>query len=317
MSMELIKANRSATKPIIVLYGESGSGKTLSALYLARGFVGPDGKIAVIDSESGRGSLYADVLPGGYDILQLAEPFSPAKYIEAISVVEKSGAAIGIIDSGSHEWDGLGGVLDMAIENETRSGKPGLHNWRLPKIEHNKFLQKLLRSPIPWVICLRAKFKTKQAKNAQGKTEIVKDDYVTPIQADDFIFEATAHGVISLMDHKFMLTKCSHPELRKAMPNNEPFNYEHGKMIAAWCNGGQQQAPANLSMPPDDSQVKALKKKLWHMTVSKHGGKLDGLEMWLIAMDLMADTENLSDLTAKRLQEIIDQAPAKLAEVPA
>src|SRR5690242_14701502 len=133
MSFEIKKSTRQGVKPLIGFFSESGCGKTYSSLLLARGLVGPHGQIVMIDTESGRGSLYSDVLPGGYDVLELREPFSPMRYIEAIQAVEKSGAAVGVLDSGSHEWEGLGGVLDMAGEREAKSGKAGLHNWREPK----------------------------------------------------------------------------------------------------------------------------------------------------------------------------------------
>ena len=232
--MEIRRATRVGVRPLICLYSESGCGKTMSALLLARGFVGPQGRIVMIDSESGRGSLYADVIEGGYDVLELGEPFSPARYIESVEAVEQSGAAIGVLDSASHEWEGMKGVLDMAAENEINSKRPGLHNWKTPKFEHAKFVLKLLKSSIPWVICLRAKFKTRQGKDERGKTCIIKDDHVSPIQAEDFIFEMTAHAEI-LPDHSIRLTKCSHPALRACFPDKGPITTQHGALIAQWC----------------------------------------------------------------------------------
>ncbi len=245
-------ATRQGVKPLIGLYSESGCGKTMSSLLLARGLAGPTGKLVLIDSESGRGSLYADVIPGGYDVLDLCEPFSPARYIEAITAAENSGAAVAVIDSGSHSWEGLGGVLDMAGDNEARSGKAGLHNWKTPKMEHAKFMLKLLQSRLPIIVCLRAKYKTRQTK-INGKTEIVKDDYTTPIQADDFIFETTAHGEI-MPDHSLRLTKCSHPSLRECFPKSGPITIQHGEALARWCaNPGtvsQGAKPATVPLTP-------------------------------------------------------------------
>lgn len=243
MSLTIKPATRQGIKPLIGLYSESGCGKTYSALLLARGFVGPKGKIVLADSESGRGSLYADVVPGGYDTLDIGSPFSPSKHIEVVKAVEQSGASIGILDSGSHEWEGLGGVLDMASEREASSGKSGLHCWKVPKMEHAKFMLTLLQSTIPWIICLRAKYKSRQQKNDKGKTEIVKDDYTTPIQADDFIFEMTAHAEI-LHDHSIRLTKCSHPSLRTCFPDKGPIAIQHGELLAKWC-----QSPGVSSTP--------------------------------------------------------------------
>jgi hypothetical protein len=314
VSFEIKRASRTGVKPLIGFYSESGCGKTYSGLLLARGFVGPSGKIVMIDTESGRGSLYADVLPGGYEVLELREPFTPERYIEAIQAVEQSGAQIGVLDSASHEWEGLGGVLDQAILNEQKSGKQGLHNWRGPKMEHAKFMLKLLQSPIPWIVCLRAKFKTRQGKNAQGKTEIVKDDHTTPIQADDFIYEMTVHGEI-MADHTFRLTKCSHPALRQAMPNNEMTTVEHGQRLAAWCNSAGAAPKANGRA--------SLLAELRDVTTSIHGWKKgmkpaewatarQRLEQWLLDEMIMTDTEFLDELSEEQLAQKIIAAKNKL-----
>ena len=266
--MQIHQATRIHVRPLICLYGESGTGKTYSSLLLARGFVGPAGKVAMIDTETGRGSLYADVLPGGYDVLDLDAPFSPARYIEAIEAIENSGASIGVLDSASHEWEGQGGILDIAADNEEKSGKTGLHNWKAPKFEHAKFMQRLLRAKIPWIVCVRAKYKTRQGKE-NGRTIIIKDDYTSPIQAEDFIFEMTVHGEV-LQDHSFKLTKVSHPTLRTCFPESGPIKIEHGSKLAEWCgmpaqaSKTTQDAPKPTPAPktPDDP-LKPLKTELW------------------------------------------------------
>lgn len=263
MPFEIKKASRAGVKPLIGIYGESGTGKTMSALLLARGLAGA-GKVILIDSESGRGSLYSDVIPSGYDTLELREPFSPARYIEAIQAVEATDAAVLVIDSASHEHEGIGGVLDMANENEVRSGKAGLHNWKVPKMEHAKFMLKMLQSKLPIIVCLRAKYKTRQAKgtvemaesgaisrNQVGKTVILKDEKTSPIAAEDFIFEMVAHMEI-LQDHSIVLTKVSHPSLRDCFPKDqtEPISGKHGELLAAWCNAAGKPLTNQAATPP-------------------------------------------------------------------
>lgn len=252
MSFEIKPATRQGVKPLIVLYSESGCGKTFSALLLARGLAGPKGKIVMGDSESGRGSLYADIPEiGGYETFDLAAPFTPARYVQAIDAIEQAGASIGIIDSGSHEWEGMGGVLDMAGEIEERSGKSGLHCWKTPKFEHAKFVQRLLRTKIPLIVCLRAKYKSRQKKDDKGKTVIVKDEATSPIQAEDFIFEATCHAEI-LPNHSIILTKCSHPSLRDCFPKDktEPIAIKHGEALAKWCASPGTSAAPKASTGP-------------------------------------------------------------------
>lgn len=315
--MNIRPATRQGVRPIIDLYSESGGGKTYSALCLARGFVGPSGKIVIVDTEEGRGELYADVAPfAPYDVLPLASPFSPKRYIEAITAVEQSGASIGILDSGSHEWEGLGGVLDMAGENEAESKRAGLHNWKTPKMEHALFVQKLLRSTIPWVVCLRAKFKTRQIREPGKKTEIVKDDYLTPMQAEDFIFEATVHGEID-MRHNFHQRKISHPDLAKCLPNGEPITVEHGRLLAQWCA-----SPGKIAAGPDKNallaEVRAITEPIhgWKKGTSSQAdwaAAKEKLEGWLVGNGIIGDSAKLGDLTAERLVEVLSEVKTALA----
>ena len=88
----------------ILLGGSSGSGKTYSALRLATGLAKKCGSgIAAIDTEAGRIRYYANEFDFSY--MQLTEPFTPEKYIEAINDAVDSGFKVLIIDSISHEWN--------------------------------------------------------------------------------------------------------------------------------------------------------------------------------------------------------------------
>jgi hypothetical protein len=307
MSFQIEEATRVGVNPLIGLYAESGCGKTFSALLLARGFVGPSGSIGVIDTENRRASLYADVPEvAPFQSVNFSEPFAPNRYIEAIELVE-SKFSIGIIDSGSHEWEGVGGINDMAILNEEKSGRTGLHNWRIPKIEHQKFVARLMRSKIPWIICLRAKFKTRQKKDERGKTQIVKDDCVSAIQSEDFLFEMTVHGEI-MPDHSFRLTKHSHPSLKTCFPDGQPITVEHGKALAQWCKGGSRMAPA----APVDQPYVTAKKRL--CVVLKAYKTAEEMEAWLVANAIIPAGTKLGTLTTDQLNEAHDKAKIVLAE---
>lgn len=304
MSFEIKRATRVGVRPLVSLYSESGCGKTYSSLLLARGFVGPHGKVGMVDSESGRGSLYADVLPGGYDVLELTSPFTPARYIEAIDEIEKAGYAIGLLDSGSHEWEL--GVLDMAAEAEARSGKPGLHNWRGAKCEHSKFLLRLLRSSIPWIICLRAKFKSRQGKDERGKTVIVKDDHTSPLQSEDFLFEMTVHGEI-MPDHSFRISKWSHPSLKDCFPSVGPITQEHGRMLAQWCSAPGV-SPAKPTVTQSSDPLKDLKKQLRSLAGVHWGNDPrdpSAFESWLRLHKILPSDIGLADLQEADLREAI------------
>lgn len=311
MSFEIKRATRVGIRPLIGIYSESGCGKTYSALLLARGMVGPSGKIVMVDSESGRGSLYADVIPGGYDTLEIRQPFSPARYVDAIDAVENSKADIGIIDSASHSWEGVGGVLDMAAEIEAKSGKTGLHCWKTPKLEHAKFMLRLLQSSVPWIVCLRAKYKSRQTK-VDGKTQIIKDEATSPIHDEAFIYEMTVHFEI-LQNHTIIVTKASHPELRKCFPTDksEPISIKHGELLAKWCSN-----PSGATTNDPQSEIKTLAAELWAVLKPVRGTKKDWQEAnnWLWAEEVLdaAAEERAPHLSVEKLKQVLAKAREKL-----
>lgn len=243
MSYAFRPAKRSEAKPLIGLYSESGCGKTYSALHLARGFAGA-GRIGMIETEAGRGEAYADVLPGGYDVLPIRGEFSPKTYGEAITAAESAGLSALIIDSASHEWEGAGGVLSMAAANQA-AGKKGPLVWQIPKMDHQRlFTSRLLATPIPLVIiCMRAKYPMREIKTASGAKEWARSEELDPKQADDILFEMFVHGWID-RDHKFHGTKYTLPELRTILKDGEPLSTESGTRLAAWAKGGAATATA-------------------------------------------------------------------------
>ena len=288
MTLTFRPASRTAAVPLIGLYGQSGCGKTMSALLLARGLVGPSGKVAMIDTESGRGELYSDVIPGGYDVLQISGDFSSKAYMDAIKAA--NGYDCIIIDSASHEWEGVGGVTDQAARIEERSGKPGLHCWKAPKMEHQKFMLTLLQAKAPVICCLRAKFKSRQAKNPRtGKTEIVKDEHTTPIQDEAFIYEMTAHAEI-MHDHTLRVTKISHPRLADVFKTGEMISADTGAKLAQWANVGTKEPPgASPPLTPASPEVDSDAPR------AAPPGGIDEKWLWNKAGEI-ADMENAAKL---------------------
>ena len=149
--MKLEKACRKRAKIKMAFQGPSGSGKTYSALLLGFGLCNDWTKIAVIDTENSSADLYAHL--GSYNTVGIKAPFTPEKYMEAITVCEQAGMEVVIIDSISHEWDGEGGILD------THSNMAGnsLTNWSKLTPRHNAFIQSILQSPCNIIGTIRSK----------------------------------------------------------------------------------------------------------------------------------------------------------------
>ncbi|MFN5426743.1 MAG: AAA family ATPase, partial [Bacteroidota bacterium] len=93
--MKLTQAQRKRAKIKMALQGPSGSGKTYSSLLLAYGLCNNWQKIAVVDTENHSADLYANL--GDYQVLNLSAPFSPERYMEAISICEKGGIEVIIL----------------------------------------------------------------------------------------------------------------------------------------------------------------------------------------------------------------------------
>jgi len=319
MSFKIVQATQSGIKPLIALLGESDCGKTYSALMLARGMVRPKGKIVGIDTENRRMEIYSKTEPfAPFEVIRFTPPFSPARYCEAIEDVENSHADIGIIDSGSHEWTGTGGVLDMAAAG----GNTGLNAWRIPKLEHAKFVQQhLMRSSIPWIICLRATYKSRQTKGTRemfqagqirekdiGATVIIKDDHTSPQQSEEFVFESTV--IIELLtDHTIFVQKGGLPSLRACFPERGMITLEHGQKLARWC--------AEAGKIPADDDPKALKAHLWQMLKQATGSEptISSAEKWLRGFSIIGKDDTLALLSLDQIKEAINKTEIQLNAV--
>ena len=103
MSFTFTKATKASAMLRAALFGRSGAGKTFTALRIAAGL---GGAIAVIDTERGSASKYADRF--GFNVLDLEHAAIPS-YQGAIAAAAQAGYAVLIIDSLSHGWQELAG----------------------------------------------------------------------------------------------------------------------------------------------------------------------------------------------------------------
>lgn len=161
MAVTFKKAKRGLSKLRLALSGVSGSGKTYSALLLAKGL---GGRIAVIDTERGSASLYAD-MPGipEFDVLELEAPFSPERYVEAIRAAEDAGYDVLIIDSMTHEWTGKGGCLELVEEiAKARFRGNTWSAWSELTPRHRDFVDAILTSKLHVIATMRSKTETAQ-----------------------------------------------------------------------------------------------------------------------------------------------------------
>ncbi|MBL7722757.1 MAG: AAA family ATPase [Chitinophagaceae bacterium] len=224
--MELRKASRKKSKIRMGLQGPSGSGKSYSSLLIAYGLCKDWSKIAVIDTESNSADLYSHL--GPFNVLNLSQPFTPEKYIDAIRLCEKSMEVV-IIDSVSHEWEGIGGVLSIHAGMSGNS----FTNWGKLTPRHNAFIQSILQSGCHVIATIRSKQDyVLNEKNGKLIPEKVGLKGVTRKGLD---FELT---IVLNLDMK---NNASCTKDRTGLFFNETEfkpTIETGKKILAWCNEG-------------------------------------------------------------------------------
>jgi hypothetical protein len=246
---QIEEAQREGARLVIGLVGISGGGKTRTALEIAHGLANYDAKkIGFICTENKRGRLYSDCLvkpdTGEVDrflIGDLVAPFSPQRYIDAIQAFEKAGVEVLVIDSGSHEWEGIGGCEDIA-NAPGHDGKPPRNPaWNRAKAEHKRFMNVLLQSPMHIIVCLRAREKTKQAMDG-GKLKI-ESIGVQPICEKNFTFELTASLMMWNGGRSQQILKVP-DELMPILGRQEGYiTAADGAALRAWVDGAKQLDP--------------------------------------------------------------------------
>lgn len=231
--LNIRKAVRSGSRVVIGIAGQSGEGKTYTALKIARGMVDKPEEIGFLDTENRRGSLYADILDGQFLIGDLYAPFSPQRYADAIKEFQDAGVKVLVIDSGSHEHEGEGGLEDIA--NAPLLAGKRMADWKKAKSEHKKFMNAMLQSDMHIILCLRAREKT-DFKNPKQPVSLG----IQPICEKNVLFEMTASMMMFNQGQNQQFIKM--PEaLRPIFGNGNGYlNESHGKALIDWVNSGEK-----------------------------------------------------------------------------
>ncbi|MBX9595683.1 MAG: ATP-binding protein [Roseomonas sp.] len=293
----------------VALVGGTNSGKTFSALRLARGIAGPKGKVAVLDTEGGRTLHLKEAFD--FDVMVMEPPFKPSLFAEAAEQAETAGYDCLLIDSFSMEWAGIGGVLAwqeaemeaavqraMARQDNQRSeyqiresGK--MAAWIKPKMAHKAMVLSFLQRRMPIIFSIRGEESIKPGERPGDKpTKLFK-----AVCQKDFPFEITvsfrlaseAKGIIDLSDPKAWKMEGAHAAIFR---DGDQLSEEHGAKLAAWACGdglaGQAEAPAAVFhlLTPDARTVPAPSIEKWQAWCLSAIGKVgrEGITEWGRAM---------------------------------
>jgi hypothetical protein len=253
MSISIRKARRSATKLRLLLTGPSGSGKTYGGLLVAKGLGCQN--IIVLDTEQGSSDLYDSLVP--FQVIDLAPPFTPERYIEAIDAAEQAGADAIIVDSISHEWNGKGGCLELVDElarAKFRGNTWSAYSEVTPR--HRAFIDRMLRSSAHVIATSRSKTETAQVDEG-GKKKVVKLGMKAETR-DGVEYEFTC--CLDLVhDGHFAVASKDRTGLFAGDP--KAITAETGQRLAAWLAGGEAVQIVEPAPSSSTKQRSALFKK--------------------------------------------------------
>jgi hypothetical protein len=294
--MAFQKATKFASKLRLALAGPSGSGKTFTALTLATALAG-SGEVAVIDTERGSASKYADLFT--FDTQEL-ESFHPQNYINAIHEAEAAGYAVLVIDSLSHAWNGPGGLLEQ-VENITKRSKSGssFNAWGEATPLQNRLIDAITRSKLHIICTMRTKTEYVIEPNSYGKSAPRKVG-TAPIQRSDVEYEFDVYGDMDI-DNTLIIHKSRCPELAGqviAKPDSKV-----AEVLKRWLAG----EPA----PEKPLTVKDTYEQLLSQGLVK--GRTDFYQRASEILGVAVSAENVMSLEQEKLKMIVASTQVALS----
>ena len=230
--MQFKKATKEQAKLRLALFGPSGSGKTFTALRLAAGM---GGKVAVIDTERGSASKYADRFE--FDVLELGNGDRTTEgYISAIKAAQQAEYDILIIDSVSHAWKELLAEIDRLA---SQFGGNKWAAWSKGTPKQSAFVDAILDYDGHIIATMRSKTAWDTSKDSRGRVKPVRVG-LEPVQGKGIEYEFDLLGELSV-DHVLHISKDRTGEFQDR--TIEKPGEDMGKELAAWLASGAAPTP--------------------------------------------------------------------------
>lgn len=233
MNNPFTKATKTQSRLRCGIMGPSNSGKTWQALTLANAL----GKTAVIDTENGSASKYADLF--GFDVINLTN-HHPDEYGKMLDAAASAGYDAVVIDSLTHAWEATQRLVDDEV---IRTRGNSFQIWGKVGQVYNRLMQRIIQSPIHVVATMRSKTEYVLEENDRGKKVPRKIGLAPQVRAGaEYEFD-----VVLECDHEnnVWATKSRCPSLN-GQTWKKPKD-EIASVLKAWLSDG---APVPVQTPP-------------------------------------------------------------------
>jgi len=272
--MAFQKAVKHEAKLRLAIAGPAGSGKTYTALAIATALAN-GGKIALVDTEHGSASKYADLFD--FDVLEMTPPFHPKRFVEAISDAGREGYSVIILDSLTHAWSGQGGLLEIVDSIAARMKTSNTFAaWKDATPIQNALVEGIVAAPLHVIATMRSKQEYVLSQDDRGKSTPRKVG-MAPQQRDGFEYEFDVFIDMDI-DNTGIVQKTRCPELTGKVFKRP--GADVAGILLTWLSGEkrppaqssngtgqQQQAPPGFSVWADWRNANDA--KAWAMTQGK------------------------------------------------
>lgn len=229
MNFAFTRATKEQAKARIALTGPSGAGKTYTALTIATGL---GERVAVIDTERGSASKYADEFT--FDKLDL-QTFEPTTLCQALAAAAAAGYEVVIVDSLSHFWSGTGGMLEQVDAAAKRSyGGNTFGGWKEARPMERAMIDALVSYPGHVIVTMRSKTDYVIEEDQRGR-KVPRKVGLKPEQREGIEYE---FDIVGDLDHEntLVITKSRARTIAgRVIPKPGP---EFAHEIAAWLGDG-------------------------------------------------------------------------------
>src|SRR5580658_4141125 len=238
------KAVKHGAKLRFAVCGPSGSGKTYTLLQLATELGGP---IALLDTEHGSASKYADIFE--FDVLEL-QSYDPLRLIEIIDEAAEKQYRVLCVDSLSHFWVGKDGELDKVDRAARHMQTPNsFAAWKQVTPIHNALIDKIISAPLHVLVSMRSKTEWILDRDDRGKT-VPRKVGLAPVMRDGIEYEFDVCGEMD-QDNTLHITKSRCPKLSGGLFPKP--GRELADVLKEWLGTGT--APDQVCQPTSDAPV--------------------------------------------------------------
>ena len=221
------KATKEKAKLRLALFGPSGSGKTFTGLRIATGM---SNKIAVIDTERGSASKYADRFT--FDVLELPEN-TIETYCQAIQAADQAGYEVLIIDSLSHAWQELLEEIDKLAYSKYQGNTWAAWSKGTPK--QRVLVDAILNFSGHVIATMRSKTEWTTSSDSNGKNKPVRVG-LAPEQGKGIEYEFDMLMELST-NHVAEVIKDRTGKYQDKLIDKPSEDF--GKELVAWLNSGE------------------------------------------------------------------------------